>query len=40
MSADQALRDAQLEYLRLDENKIVRFEPHYWAGIFHTGNVN
>jgi len=40
VSADQALRKAQLEYLRLDDNKIVYFQPHYWAGFFHTGNIN
>ncbi len=39
ISADQALRAAQITYLNEHTPSDKAFSPYYWAGIFHTGNV-
>ncbi len=37
MPADEALAEAQRKYLR---EQGLFFKPHFWAGIFHTGNID
>jgi len=39
MSADYALKEAQLAYLNNDAFDSSDFSPYYWAAFFHTGNT-